>query len=35
MESGVKLIIEDFEQYKRTFEDLFLNHTIIVDDNEL
>lgn len=26
---------EDFEQYKSTFEDLFLNHTIIVDDNEL
>ncbi|KHD37130.1 DNA helicase [Clostridium acetobutylicum] len=26
---------DDFKEYKRTFEDLFLNHTIIVDDNEL
>ncbi|URZ15081.1 DEAD/DEAH box helicase family protein [Clostridium felsineum] len=25
----------DFKEYKQTFEDLFLNHSIIVDDNEL
>lgn len=26
---------EDYLHFKRTFEDLFLNHSIIVDDNEL
>ncbi|WP_234120408.1 hypothetical protein [Clostridium hydrogenum] len=34
MESEVKIIAEDFQQYKRTFEDLFLNHKIIVYGNE-